>query len=77
MERQKTDYLWIGVFGVLVAFAIPWFLWGDARTWLGLPLWLWWHIGWMGLASLTFALFTRRGWDRLMNVEPDEVGFDG
>lgn len=43
-------------------FAIPWFLWGDARTALGLPLWLWWHIGWMALASVVFWQFTKRAW---------------
>ncbi|WP_336024251.1 DUF3311 domain-containing protein [Halobellus salinisoli] len=77
MKRRKTDYLWIGVFAVLVAFAIPWFLWGDAATVLGLPVWLWWHIGWMVIASLAFALFSRGAWDRLMHVDPEEVGFDG
>jgi hypothetical protein len=77
MRRQKTDYLWIGVFAVLVTFAIPWFLWADATTWLGLPVWLWWHIGWMTLASIAFTLFARGAWDRGMNVDPEEVGFDG
>ena len=46
----------------LVAFAVPWFLWGDARTAFGLPLWLWWHVGWMGLAAVVFWLFTKRAW---------------
>jgi hypothetical protein len=77
MRRKKTDFLWIGVFVTLVAFAIPWFLWADATTWLGLPVWLWWHIGWMALASLAFALFARGAWDRGMNVDPDEVDVDG
>ena len=77
MKGRKTDYLWIGVFAVLVAFAIPWFLWGDATTWLGLPIWLWWHIGWMVLASLAFALFSRGAWDRLMDVDPEEARFNG
>lgn len=48
--------------GALLVFAIPWFLWGDARTALGLPIWLWWHIGWMVVASGLFALFTKRAW---------------
>jgi len=62
MTRQKTDYLWVVVFAVLVAFAIPWFLWGDARTAVGLPLWLWWHVGWMALAAVVFGLFANRAW---------------
>jgi hypothetical protein len=78
MRRPTTDYLWIPVFGLLVAFAIPWFLWRDATTVAGLPVWLWWHIGWMVLASVAFALFTRSGaWDRWMDVDPAEVGYDG
>jgi hypothetical protein len=77
MARQKRDYLWIGVFAILVTFAIPWFLWGNTTTWFGLPIWLWWHIGWMALATFAFTLFARGAWDRAMNVDPGEVGFDG
>jgi hypothetical protein len=73
MTRRTTDYLWIGVFAVLVTFAIPWFLWRDAATWAGLPVWLWWHIGWMLLASVAFYGFTRGAWDRGMTVETEEV----
>lgn len=76
MPRKKSDYLWIGVFAILVAFGIPWFLWGSAATWAGLPTWLWWHVGWMALAALAFAGFTRGAWDRGMNVDR-EVGADG
>ncbi len=47
---------------VLVVFAIPWFLWGNDQVIGGLPLWLWWHICWMGLAAAVFALFTKRAW---------------
>ncbi|SFR52504.1 DUF3311 domain-containing protein [Halogeometricum limi] len=73
MTRQKRDYLWVGVFAVLVTFAIPWFLWRDATTWAGLPVWLWWHVGWMFLASGAFYLFTRGAWDRGMSVDAEEV----
>jgi hypothetical protein len=48
---------------------VPWFLWGDGRVVAGLPLWLWWHVGWMCLASGVFYLFTRSAWDRGMGVE--------
>jgi len=74
MQRRKTDYLWVGVFGVLTALGIPWFLWGSAATWAGLPVWLWWHIGWMVLAAIAFAGFTRGAWDRGMNL--NGVGAD-
>ncbi len=47
---------------VLCALAIPWFLWGNATTVGGLPLWLWWHIGWMGVTSLVFWVFATRAW---------------
>ncbi|WP_152042880.1 DUF3311 domain-containing protein [Salinigranum salinum] len=69
MSRQRTDYIWIPVFALLVIGAIPWFLWGDATVVAGLPLWLWWHIGWMALAAGAFALFTRGAWDRGMGVK--------
>ena len=75
MARTKWDYLWIGAFAVLLAFGIPWFLWGSAATWAGLPVWLWWHVGWMALATVVFAGFTRGAWDRGMNRE--EVPGDG
>jgi hypothetical protein len=75
MPRRKTDYLWIAVFGILVAFGIPWFLWGSTATRAGLPVWLWWHIGWMVLATIAFAGFARGAWDRGMNV--DGVKADG
>ena len=53
---------WSAVALVLVALAVPWFLWRDATVVAGLPLWLWWHVGWMALASAVFYVFTRRGW---------------
>jgi len=47
---------------VLVAGSIPWFLWRDSTVVAGLPLWLWWHVGWLCLASFSFLAFTRYGW---------------
>ena len=72
--RDRTDALWIGGFAVLVAFAVPWFLWGNATVIGGLPVWLWWHIGWMALASVVFAVFTRRAWDRGVDARVIERG---
>jgi len=53
---------WTVVALVLMALAVPWFLWSDTGTAFGLPVWLWWHIGWMGLASVVFAVFARTDW---------------
>ena len=47
---------------VLVAFAVPWFMWGSAAVVWGLPAWVWWHVGWLCLASLYFWAFPRRAW---------------
>lgn len=47
---------------LLIVFTVPWFLWGNDTLVAGLPLWLWWYVGWMGLAAVVFALFARRAW---------------
>lgn len=62
MVSTAERYGWAVLMTVLVTFAIPWFLWGDARIAFGLPLWLWWHIAWMIAASIAFWQFTKRAW---------------
>ncbi|WP_425494320.1 DUF3311 domain-containing protein [Natronoglomus mannanivorans] len=61
---------------VLVALAIPWFLWGNDTVVAGLPIWLWWHVGWMGLAAVGFWVFATRAWG--VGIEtggtPAEIG---
>ncbi|MFB6195486.1 MAG: DUF3311 domain-containing protein [Haloplanus sp.] len=69
MTRSIRDWLWIVAFVILVAFAVPWFLWGSSTVVAGLPVWVWWHVGWMGVASAVFFLFTRDAWDRMMGIE--------
>ncbi|MFC7201521.1 DUF3311 domain-containing protein [Halospeciosus flavus] len=59
---------WGVVFAVLVALAIPWFMWGDTTVVAGLPVWLWWHVGWLALTSVAFALFARRDWGTFVGV---------
>jgi len=54
--------VWTVVAVVLLALAVPWFLWGSTQTALGLPVWLWWHVGWMALASVVFAVFAHTDW---------------
>lgn len=73
MTRPIVDYLWIAAFGLFATFAVPWFLWGNATVWAGLPLWLWWHVGWMLAASAAFYAFTLGAWDRLMDGDAGEV----
>jgi hypothetical protein len=53
---------WTVVALVLMALAVPWFLWSETAIVAGLPVWLWWHIGWMALASVVFAVFARTDW---------------
>ena len=62
---------WTVVALVLMALAVPWFLWGDTVIVAGLPVWLWWHIGWMALASVVFAVFAETDWGvGIEEVEP-------
>ena len=65
---------WAAIAIVLCALAIPWFLWGSSTVFASLPLWLWWHIGWMGLASVVFWLFTQRAWGIGIETEPTTEG---
>ena len=62
MVSTVERYVWAILMAVLLIFAIPWFLWGNSRVIYGLPLWLWWHIGWMIAASGVFWVFTKRAW---------------
>ncbi|RQG92207.1 DUF3311 domain-containing protein [Natrarchaeobius chitinivorans] len=68
--RRRELAGWAAVGIVLCTFAIPWFLWGDGTVIAGIPLWLWWHIGWMGLASVVFWLFASRAWGIGIETEP-------
>lgn len=62
MVGTIEKYIWGLVALVLMALAVPWFLWRSDVVAYGLPVWLWWHIGWMVLAAVVFQLFTRRAW---------------
>jgi hypothetical protein len=61
MSRTATA-LWGLVALGLVALSIPWFLWGGGGVAYGLPTWVWWHVGWMGLTAVVFAVFADRAW---------------
>jgi hypothetical protein len=73
MVRRIEAYGWAFTTIVLIVFAVPWFLWGSGRVAAGLPLWLWWHIGWMGLASALFYVFARRAWGLGIEAESSPV----
>ncbi|MFB6094118.1 MAG: DUF3311 domain-containing protein [Halanaeroarchaeum sp.] len=60
---------WGVVFALLASLSIPWFLWGSSRVVWGLPIWIWYHVGWMALTSATFAVFARTDWGRFVEVE--------
>lgn len=62
MAVSKYLVGWVVVAAVLIAFAVPWFLWGVDVVVAGLPVWVWWHVGWMGLTAVVFWVFTRRAW---------------
>ena len=68
MNRRTETVLWATVALVLVALSIPWFLWGTETVVAGLPLWLWWHVGWMLVTAVVLWTFTRRSWG---------IGIDG
>jgi len=69
---------WAGVFATLLALAIPWFLWGSEQLFAGLPVWLWWHIAWLGLAAIVFRVFVARAWGLWVTDErADEAGTPG
>jgi len=72
MTRLRSDFVWIPTFAILVAFAVPWPLWGVDRVVAGLPVWIWWHVAWLGLCAGLFALFVRSGaWERGMGRRAD------
>jgi len=62
MTATREELFWGLVAFALSALAIPWFLWGSDAVLAGLPVWLWWHIGWMGLSATVFYVFTRTAW---------------
>jgi hypothetical protein len=59
---------WGVVFAVLAAFSIPWFLWRSDALVAGLPVWLWWHVAWLGVTAAAFAAFARRDWGLFVEV---------
>ena len=69
MRGPAESIIWGTTFAVLAVLAVPWFLWGVDRTWYGLPIWLWWHVGWLVLTTGVFYVFTRTSWGLWTGVE--------
>jgi len=76
MHRNELGF-WIAVAVVLAGLTVPWFLWGSATVVAGLPVWLWWHVGWMGLASVVFWVFAQRAWGIGIELTGDDGSSDG
>ena len=74
MPRSRDAVGWTAVFSILIALSVPWFLWGTDVIVAGLPVWLWWHIGWMVLTAVAFYLFAQRAWG--LGVPGSESGGD-
>ncbi|AHG00243.1 hypothetical protein HALLA_16985 [Halostagnicola larsenii XH-48] len=75
---SRAELVGWGVLGLALAvFSIPWFLWGNETVVAGLPVWLWWHVGWMVLTAVVFWIFTERAWgigiDADVGDPPDET----
>jgi Protein of unknown function (DUF3311). len=68
--------LWLLIGGVLIAAAVPWWLWGAPLRWGPLPVYVWYHIGWMGIVTLVFAHFARRWWEPLGAIGDGEADAD-
>lgn len=62
MVETVEKIAWVLVMAVIVVLAVPWFLWRSDAVAFGLPVWLWWHVGWMVVASVTFWVFADRAW---------------
>jgi len=62
MVGKTEKALWGVVALVLIALAVPWFMWRDGNVAFGLPVWVWWHVGWMALTAAVFGLFASRAW---------------
>ncbi len=69
MRGATESIIWGTTFVVLAVLAVPWFLWGVDVTWYGIPVWLWWHVGWLSLTTAVFYVFTRTSWGIWTGVE--------
>jgi len=73
MSEQMRLIGWSVAAVSLAALSVPWFLWETDTVAAGLPVWIWWHVGWLCLTAVVFWVFTRTAWG--LGVEG--VGSDG
>lgn len=62
MGGSRAALGWAGIAVVLILLSVPWFLWGSSAVVAGLPVWIWWHVGWMIVCAAVFAVFARYAW---------------
>jgi len=62
MTATREELFWGFIAFGVSALAIPWFLWGNDAVIAGLPVWIWWHVGWLALTTVVFFAFTRYAW---------------
>jgi hypothetical protein len=62
MSETRRTLLWSLVALAMMGLAVPWFLWGTDAVVAGLPVWIWWHVGWLVLCTVVFYVFTDRAW---------------
>jgi len=72
MSGSKRLLVWTAVTAVVVVLSVPWLMWGSDTVVGGLPVWVWWHVGWLGLTTIVLWVFTRRAWGLgIEEVSPD------
>ena len=62
MSRRARLAAWIVGFAAFMVMGVPWFLWGSSTVRFGLPLWVWYHVGWLVGAAVVFWAFARWFW---------------
>ncbi|RLE14708.1 hypothetical protein DRJ04_01850 [Candidatus Aerophobetes bacterium] len=64
VTRIKIKILWIVVFFITMVMGIPWFFWGSSSCFIGIPVWVWYHIGWLLFLIFLFWLFVKTYWGK-------------
>lgn len=68
MTRTRAKVLWVAIFLVTMVMGVPWFLWRSSRLFMGIPVWVWYHIGWLLFLVFLFWLFVRTYWTRAKGI---------
>ena len=64
MTKLKKKVVWVVVFFITTVMGVPWFLWGSSLLFIGIPLWVWYHVGWLLFAVFLFWLFVKTYWTK-------------